>query len=306
MFKRTSILLYGVICYAVFFATFLYAIGFIGNLWVPRAIDSPREVDFTTALLVDLGLLMLFAVQHSVMARPAFKRAWTKIVPVAAERSTYVLFSSLALIALFYFWQPLGGVVWQVQSQAAQYALLGMYAFGWGLVLLATFLIDHFDLFGLRQSWYGFRGEPMPPLAFRTPWLYRHVRHPLYVGWLLVLIATFLINHFDLFGLRQSWLALRGIAYRPVNFRQPWLYRQVRHPLYLGFFIALWATPTMTVTHLVFAVVASAYIVVGTLLEERDLKAAHPEYAEYARRVPRYIPGLKKPQAQRPAVPATR
>lgn len=253
MFKRTAILAYGVACYAVFFATFLYAIGFIGNLWVPRAIDSPREVAFTTALLVDLGLLMLFAVQHSVMARPAFKRAWTKIVPVAAERSTYVLFSSLALIALFYWWQPLGGVVWQVQLQLAQYALLGLYAFGWALLLLATFLIDHFDLFGLRQSWYGFRGRSMPPLEFRTPWLYRHVRHPIYVGWLLI----------------------------------------------------FWSAPTMTVGHLVFAVATTAYILVAVRFEERDLIDAHPEYAEYRKRVPMLIPGLGgRGDASAPAKPA--
>jgi len=240
MFKRVSILVYGVICYAVFFATFLYAIGWVGNLWVPRAIDTPREGPLGIALAIDLALLSLFAVQHSVMARPAFKRAWTKVVPVAAERSTYVLLSSLALIALFYWWQPLGGVVWQVESQLAQYAILGAYAFGWALLLLATFLIDHFDLFGLRQSWYGFRGQPMPPLEFRTPWLYRHVRHPIYLGWLLI----------------------------------------------------FWSAPTMTVGHLVFAIATTAYILIAVQFEEHDLIEAHPEYAEYRKRVPMLIPGL--------------
>lgn len=254
MLERTAILAYGVVCYAVFFATFLYAIGFIGNLWVPRSIDSSREVDLTTALIVDVALLLLFALQHSVMARPAFKRAWTKIVPAAAERSTYVLASSLALIALFWWWQPLGGVVWQVQSPLAQYALLGAYAFGWALLLLATFLIDHFDLFGLRQSWYGFRGQPMPPLEFRTPWLYRHIRHPIYLGWLFI----------------------------------------------------FWSTPTMTVGHLVFAIATTGYILVAVRLEERDLVAAHPEYAEYRRQVPMLVPrpGRRARAAAPPAATA--
>ena len=253
MTKRISILVYGVLCYAVFFATFLYAIGFIGNFWVPRGIDAPREGSLLSAVAIDLGLLLLFAVQHSVMARPAFKRAWTKVVPAEAERSTYVLFSSLALIALFAWWQPLGGVVWQAQSQVAQYLLLGAYAFGWGLLLLATFIINHFDLFGLRQSWYGFRGEPMPPLTFRTPWLYRQVRHPIYVGWLFI----------------------------------------------------FWSTPTMTVGHLVFAVATTAYILIAVQLEERDLIDAHPEYAEYRRRVPMLVPGLgNRALADAPVKPA--
>jgi protein-S-isoprenylcysteine O-methyltransferase Ste14 len=227
--------------YTVFLATFLYVIGFVGNVLVPKSIDSDPAMPFGPALLIDLGLLALFAVQHSVMARPFFK-AWIKqYIPEAAERSTYVLAASLALILLVTFWQPLGGLVWEVESPAAVAVIYGLFA----------------------------------------------------MGWLLVLVSTFLINHFDLFGLRQSWLALLGRPYKPVTFRQPWLYRQVRHPLYLGFFIAIWATPVMTVTHLVFAVMTSAYIVVGTLLEERDLKEAHPEYADYARRVPRYLPRFR-------------
>jgi protein-S-isoprenylcysteine O-methyltransferase Ste14 len=252
--KRIAIFAYGLASYVVFLGTFLYVIGFVGNILVPKSIDSEPVMPFGPALLIDLALLAVFAVQHSLMARPFFKRWITRYVPEEAERSTYVLAASLALILLVRFWQPLGGVVWQAEHPGAIAVIYGVFA----------------------------------------------------MGWLLVLVSTFLINHFDLFGLRQSWLALRGIPYRPVTFRQPWLYRQVRHPLYLGFFIALWATPTMTLTHLVFAAMASAYIVVGTLLEERDLKAAHPEYADYARRVPRYIPGLKRSRGERPAVPAAR
>jgi protein-S-isoprenylcysteine O-methyltransferase Ste14 len=240
--KRITIFLYGVVCYILFLGTFLYVIGFVGNLWVPKSIDSPATMPTAPALLIDLALLVVFAVQHSLMARPFFKRWLTKVVPQEAERSTYVLASSLALILLVTYWQPLGGMVWEVVSVAGVALLYALFAAGWALVLLSTFLINHFDLFGLRQSWFALQGRP----------------------------------------------------YEPVQFRQPWLYRQVRHPLYVGFFIALWATPTMTITHLVFAVMASAYIVVGTLLEERDLKMHHPEYVEYAKRVPRYIPRFMK------------
>jgi protein-S-isoprenylcysteine O-methyltransferase Ste14 len=240
MIKRVVIFLYGVVSYAVFFATFLYTIGFIGNLVVPKSIDSVREVPVWTALLTNLGLLGLFAVQHSVMARPAFKRWWTRIVPVSAERSTYTLFSSLALIALFAFWQPMGGVVWTVSSPLGQTLLYAAFAYGWGLVLLSTFLINHFDLFGLRQVWLQLIGEPYQPLLFKTPVLYSYVRHPLYLGWLF----TF------------------------------------------------WATPTMTIAHLVFALGTTGYILIAIRFEERDLVAAHPEYESYRRRVPMLIPGL--------------
>ena len=240
--KRVAIFLYGLTSYAVFLGTFLYVIGFVGNFLVPKSIDSEPTMPFAPALLIDLGLLALFAVQHSVMARPFFKRWIKRFIPEAAERSTFVLAASLALILLVTYWQPLGGLIWQVELAGAAAAIYGLFA----------------------------------------------------MGWLIVLVSTFMINHFDLFGLRQSWLALLGKPYKALTFRQPWLYRQVRHPLYVGFFIALWATPVMTVTHLVFAAMASAYIVVGTLLEERDLKEAHPEYAAYAKRVPRYIPRLRK------------
>jgi protein-S-isoprenylcysteine O-methyltransferase Ste14 len=243
--KRLPLFLYGLVCYAVFFAVFLYAIGFIGNFWVPKSMDSPRDVPMATALLVNLGLLGLFAVQHSVMARPAFKRWWTRLVPEAAERSTYVLFSSLALIALFWFWQPMGGLIWQLESPAAVNTMYVVYAAGWLLLLYSTFLINHFDLFGLRQVWLHLRGKPYTQLAFRTPWLYRQVRHPLYVGWLMI----------------------------------------------------FWATPTMTVAHLLFAVMTTAYILVAIRLEERDLIAAHPEYADYRQRVPMIVPFIKRGEA---------
>jgi protein-S-isoprenylcysteine O-methyltransferase Ste14 len=239
--KRTLILLYGVVCYAVFFATFLYAIGFIGNLWVPKGMDSAPTAPLATALLIDLGLLALFAVQHSVMARPAFKRAWTRLIPESAERSTYTLLSSLALILMFWLWSPLGGTVWEVRDPAARALLYALYASGWALLLYTTFLLNHFDLFGLRQVWLQFRGRPYTALPFRTPTVYRWIRHPLYLAWLL----TF------------------------------------------------WATPTMTVTHLLFAVTTTVYILLAIRWEERDLVAALPEYEDYRRRVPMLVPGTR-------------
>jgi methanethiol S-methyltransferase len=235
---RLLIFVYGIVCYVVFLVTFIYVAGFVGNLLVPKSMDSPREVPFDIALLTDLALLALFGVQHSVMARPAFKRWWTRIVPESAERSTYVLFSTLALIALLAFWQPLGGLIWSVTSPEGQAVLYGAYAFGWALLLGSSFLINHFDLFGLRQVWLQLVGKPYRPVPFRMPVLYRYVRHPLYVGWLIL----------------------------------------------------AWSTPTMTVTHLLFAVGTSLYILIGIQLEERDLSAAHPEYEEYRRRVPMLLP----------------
>lgn len=235
---RILTLAYGVANYAIFLCTFVYAVGFLGNVGVPKSLDSVATDPWTTALLIDIGLLLLFAVQHSVMARQGFKDRLTRVIPAGAERSTYVLASSLALLFLFWQWRPLGGVVWHVDAPVGRALLLGGFAFGWGLVLLTTCVINHFDLFGLRQSWTSFRGRPQEPLRFVTPMLYRIVRHPLYVGWLF----------------------------------------------------AFWSTPTMTVTHLLFAAVASAYILVAIQLEERDLMRAHPEYAEYRRRVPMLLP----------------
>jgi methanethiol S-methyltransferase len=236
--KRLGIFVYGVLCYAIFFVTFLYAVGFLGNFLVPEGIDSVRQVPFGTALMINLGLLGLFALQHSIMARPAFKRWWTRFVPQSAERSTYVLFSSLAMILLFALWQPMGGVIWNVDSSVARTIIYAAFGFGWALLLFSTFLINHFDLFGLRQVWLVLLGKPYTTLPFGTPLLYRYVRHPLYVGWLF----TF------------------------------------------------WAAPTMTVAHLVFALATTAYILIAIQFEERDLVDAHPEYAEYRRRVPMLIP----------------
>jgi len=234
-------LAYGVGSYAAFFLTFLYAIGFLGNVLVPKSLDSGSTGSLGTALLVDVGLLSLFAVQHSVMARPAFKRLITTVVSPAAERSTYVLASSLALALLFWQWRPLGGVVWEVEQPVGRALLYGGFAAGWLLVLVTTFVINHFDLFGLRQTWRHFQGLPQEPLRFVTPILYRIVRHPLYVGWLL----------------------------------------------------AFWSTPTMSVTHLLFAAVTTVYILAAIQLEERDLMDAHPEYSAYRVRVPMLVPAWR-------------
>ena len=183
---RIAAFVYGVICYLIFFCTFLYAIGFVGNIFVPVSIDSTATAPLGKALLVDAILLGVFAVQHSVMARQGFKRVWTKVVPPPVERSTYVLFSSLALLLLFWKWQPMGGVVWSVEHNPGRLALNALFGGGWLTVLVTTFLINHFDLFGLRQVWLHLLGRPYTSLQFRTPGPYRLVRHPLYVGWLMV------------------------------------------------------------------------------------------------------------------------
>jgi protein-S-isoprenylcysteine O-methyltransferase Ste14 len=246
MLKRTLTLGYGVLVYLLFFAVFNYAIMFIGNIMVTPSLDSTGSSELSRALLIDIALLTAFALQHSIMARPAFKRAWTRVVPQPLERSTYVLASTLLLACIVAFWQPLGGVLWQVTDPVAVGILTGLFAVGWGIVFLASFQINHFDLFGLRQVWLYFRGRPYTPLAFKTPWLYRHMRHPLYVGLM----------------------------------------------------IGLWAAPTMTVAHLVFALLCTAYIFVGTRLEEKDLENALPEYKQYKTEVPMFVPniGKKRPQ----------
>ena len=246
--NRVTSFVYGLVSYAVFFATFLYAIGFIGNLVVPKSIDSAPNVPLTQALLINLGLLALFAVQHSLMARPFFKKWITRFIAPAVERSTYVLASSIALIVLFAFWEPMGGVVWAITNPTGT---------------------------GLMYAGYAF-------------------------GWLLILLSTFLINHFDLFGLRQVWLNLRKIPYSPLHFETPFAYRLVRHPLYLGWLFAFWCTPVMTLAHLVFAIATTAYILIAIQFEERDLIEAHPEYRAYREQVPMIIPflGRTRPKTQ--------
>ncbi len=246
---RIAAFLYGVIAYGIFFVTFLYAIGFVGNLVVPKSIDGVPTGAFGESLLVDAVLLGLFAIQHSVMARPGFKRWWTRLVPAPVERSTYVLIASLLLLLLFWQWRPLGGIVWDVQGAAARAVLTALF---WG-------------------------------------------------GWALVLVGTFLIDHFDLFGLRQVTLFLRGRPYTPVGFRTPGPYKLVRHPIMLGFIIAFWAAPTMTISHLVFAVATTAYILVALQLEERDLMTFHGEaYRRYRETTSMLLPF---PSGKRP--PAT-
>jgi protein-S-isoprenylcysteine O-methyltransferase Ste14 len=241
MLKRIAVFLYGVISYALFFGNFLYALGFMANVFVPKSIDSGPEVPFGTALLINSLLLGVFAVQHSVMARPAFKRWLTKFIPRPAERSTYVLMSSICLAALFAFWQPMGGTIWNVQDPVGQ-------------IVLYSILV---------------------------------------LGYLIVLVSTFLINHFDLFGLRQVWLYLRGKEYTPLKFRTPFFYKFVRHPLYVGWLLFFWATPTMTAAHLVFAIATTAYILVAIRFEEKDLVAEHgSKYENYRRSVPMLIPKL--------------
>jgi protein-S-isoprenylcysteine O-methyltransferase Ste14 len=190
MLKRVLFFGYGVISYLVFFGTFLYAIGFIGNFGVPRTLDGPQEGNFWLGLAINAGLLTLFAVQHSLMARKWFKDAWTQLIPTALERSTYVLFSSLALILLFWQWRPLGGIVWSIEGPLGVTILRTLFAFGWVLILATTFFINHFDLFGLRQVWLYLVGRPIAPLKFVTPGPYRLVRHPLYLGWFFAFWMT--------------------------------------------------------------------------------------------------------------------
>jgi protein-S-isoprenylcysteine O-methyltransferase Ste14 len=231
--------LYGLASYIVFLGSFLYAIGFVGNVIVPKTIDSGPSAALPVALAVDLTLLGLFAAQHSIMARPGFKAVWTRIVAPPIERSTYVLISSLLLILLFWKWHAIPSVVWDVSSPALQALLLALFA----------------------------------------------------LGWLMVLLSTFMINHFDLFGLRQVYLRMRGVGYTPLGFTQRAFYNFVRHPIMLGFVIAFWATPHMSLGHLVFSIATTAYILIGIFLEERDLMRYHAaQYGPYRARVPMLFP----------------
>lgn len=239
MLARIATFLYGLVCYLIFFVTFLYAIGFVGNLVVPKSIDSGPAVPLVEALLVNTLLLSLFAIQHSVMARQWFKRAWTKIIPQTMERSTYVLLASLVLQLLFWQWRPMRDVIWDVQNPTGRIVLQGLFWMGWGGVLFSTYLIDHFSLFGLRQVYLNLKGLPEEPTSFKTPALYK----------------------------------------------------VVRHPLYLGFVVAFWSTPHMTLGHLFFAAVCTAYILVAIQFEERDLIEFYGDsYRKYRTQVSMLLP----------------
>lgn len=243
--RRFLFFIYGIICYLVFFVTFLYAIGFVGNYIVPKTIDSGNQGGTGAVLIVNILLLSLFAIQHSVMARRGFKKWWTKMVPAPIERSTYVLFSSIALIVLFYFWRPMVDVIWYVDNTALASLLMALYFLGWFIVLTGTYLINHFNLFGLQQVYLNFRN--------------RELQHPKFVT--------------------------------------PFYYKFVRHPLMLGFIIAFWATPEMTVGHLLFALATTGYVLVAIQLEERDLVHFHGEaYKRYQKEVSQIIPMPPKKQ----------
>jgi protein-S-isoprenylcysteine O-methyltransferase Ste14 len=234
--------LYGLAAYLVFFVTILYAIGFVTGLFVPKTIDTGTVVPLAEALVVNLLLMALFAVQHSVMARKQFKQWWTQYIPHSVERSTYVLFASLALLLLFWQWRPIPAVIWQINNPQLALAITGLSMVGWVLVFLSTFLINHFELFGLHQVANNLAGRPMPPVRFKTPVLYK----------------------------------------------------VVRHPIYLGFIIAFWIAPVMTIGHLLFAAVTTAYIFVGIWLEERDLvEMFGDEYRNYRNRVAMLVPWRK-------------
>jgi methanethiol S-methyltransferase len=237
--NRVLTLSYGVLSYLVFLVTFVYAIGFLGNVVVPKSLDSPAADPWPTALAIDLALLSLFALQHSVMARQGFKRWWTRIVPKSVERSTFVVFATAALALLLWQWRPMPEVIWNVTNPVAVAVIHGLFWFGWGVLLLSTFLLNHFELFGLRQVAARMMGWNTPEPQFRTPFLYK----------------------------------------------------RVRHPLYLGFVIAFWAAPTMTMGHLLFAVACTGYILIGIWFEERDLVNMFGEkYRSYRRQVSMLIP----------------
>jgi len=246
--ERVLFFAYGSLSYLIFLGTFLYAICFIGSFGVPRTLDGAATGSLGRSFAIDAGLLALFAVQHSVMARKWFKDWWTRIVPRPVERSTYVLFSSLALILMFSQWRPLGGIIWSVEDPVGRLVLRAGFAFGWGLVFVSTALINHFDLFGLRQVWLHLLGRPCEAPRFATPGPYRLVRHPLYVGWLF----------------------------------------------------AFWMTPVMTLAHLLFSVATTAYILLAIQFEERDLVRQHGEaYVAYRHSVPMLVPFLRKRGSRR-------
>ena len=239
--KRWAILLYGVATYAMFLGVFLYAILFIGNFSIARSLDGQPLTGFWPAVVINLALLTFFAVQHSGMARSGFKTWITKYIPEPAERSTYVLLSNVAMILMFVFWEPMGGTIWAIESPVVAAAINGAFFLGWLIVLVSTFLICHFDLFGLRQVWLQFQGKPYVQYKFQVPSAYKVIRHPLYVGWLIV----------------------------------------------------FWAAPDMTIAHLLFALMTTAYILIAIQLEERDLvQAFGKKYTDYRDKVPMLIPSL--------------
>lgn len=242
--KRIPALFYGIICYVIFFATFLWMVLFLGGLesYVPTTVNSGVHSGWGYNLLINLGLIMLFGLQHTVMARKSFKDKWTKLVPQPVERSTYVLFSSVALAALLWFWQPMTEPIWQIDI-------------AWASLILQ----------------WGF-------------WL----------GWLILLLSTFMINHFSLFGLKQVYDYWRGNELSPPRFMEPGFYKYVRHPLMLGFLIAFWSTPTMTVGHLVFSLGMTIYILIGVYFEEKAMiRRFGDDYKDYKSRVPKFFPGTK-------------
>ena len=246
---RIMIFVYGVTTYLATLAVFVYAMGFIGGFLTPTTLDGAPDRPLGVALAIDLGLLVAFAIQHSGMARPAFKRWWTRFVPEAAERSTYVLVSSAAMVVLFAVWAPIGGVVWDVSNPIARDFVIGLYVFGWLLLLYTTFLIDHFDLFGLKQVWRRLGDKVCRAPQFHTPNLYKLVRHPLYIGWLII----------------------------------------------------FWAAPTMTIAHLVFALATTVYILIAIQFEERDLVTAFGrQYLDYKQRTPMLLPRLRQDEAATP------
>jgi protein-S-isoprenylcysteine O-methyltransferase Ste14 len=254
MLGRLAFLAYGLGCYLAFLATFLWAIAFVGGFGVARTLDGPATAPLLTAVGIDLALLGLFAVQHSVMARRWFKLRWTRVVPEPVERSTFVLFASLALATLLWQWQPLGGSIWRVDDPAGRAVLWSLFGLGWTLVLVVTLLIDHLELFGLRQVWNHYVGRPHVAPRFVTPGPYR----------------------------------------------------LVRHPLYLGFLLAFWATPQMTLSHLLFACATTAYILIAIQFEEQDLLRVHGRlYAEYRQRVSMILPLPTRPGSVKEPASAT-
>lgn len=240
--SRCLVLMYGVLAYLASLAVLLYTVAFLGNAWVPRTIDSIAMAPLPQSLLINVGLILLFGLQHSLMARPWFKRLLTAVLPAAVERSTYVLVSSALLLGVMLCWQPLGGVVWDIRDPVARALITAAYYSGWMFMIWSTFMMCHAELFGIRQAWFAFRKRPYEECEFRTPAAYRLIRHPIYAGWIVV----------------------------------------------------LWAAPTMTLTHLVIAAGLTAYVAIGIGFEERDLVERHPDYEQYRRKVPALLPSLRR------------